>query len=137
MCDTPWKSQGQKPRPMEILLFLIDPWKFHMVFLQYCWKFHLLNPNPCLDFFWNSPVRIFCTLFICFAFDGLLQSICFRMFCSKHSITFESMYLLSCWFHCVDIFYIKFRFRETFTVINSLTRILLIETLYKLRTIKC
>ena len=69
--------------------------------------------------------------------DGLLQSICFWMFCSKHSITFENTYLLSCWFHCVDIFYIKFRFRETFTVINSVTRILLIETLYKFRTIMC
>ena len=32
---------------------------------------------------------------------------------------------------------IKFRFCETFTVINSVIRILLIETLYKLRTIKC
>ena len=34
---------------------------------------------------------------------------------------------------CVDIFYIKFRFCETFTVVNSVTRILLIETLCKFR----
>ena len=82
-------------------------------------------------------MRILCTLFICFVLDGLLQSICFRMFCSIHSITFENTYLLSPWFHCVDIFYIKFWFCETFTVINSVTRTLLIETLCKFRTIKC
>ena len=35
-----------------------------------------------------------------------------------------------CWFHCVDIFYIKFRFCETVTIIHSVTRILLIETQY-------
>ena len=45
--------------------------------------------------------------------------------------------LLSCWFHYVAIFYIKFRFCEAFTVINSAIRILLIETLYKFRTTKC
>ena len=61
----------------------------------------------------------------------------FQMFCSKHSITFENAYLLSCWFHCVDIFYIKFRFCELFTVINSVTRILLIEAPGKFITIKC
>ena len=57
--DTTWKFQGQKPRPMEIphgfflntlaleipLLFLMDPWNFHMLFLQYPWKFHVLNPQ--------------------------------------------------------------------------------------------
>ena len=57
-------------------------------------------------------------LFICLVFDDLLQSIYYRMFCSKHSITFD-MYLLSRWFHCVDIFYIKFRSCETFIVANS------------------
>ena len=39
--------------------------------------------------------------------------------------------------YCVDIFCNKVRFYETFTFINSKTRILLIETLYKFRTIKC
>ena len=53
--DTPWKFQHQKPTPMEIphiffntlgisTYFLIDPWNFHMLFLQYPWKFHVLNP---------------------------------------------------------------------------------------------
>ena len=53
--DTPWKFQGQKPRPMGIphiflntpgisTYFLIDPWNFHMLFLQYPWKFHILDP---------------------------------------------------------------------------------------------
>ena len=46
-------------------------------------------------------------------------------------------YLISCWFQCVNIFYIRFRFCETFTVVNSVARILLIEILYKFRTIKC
>ena len=52
----------QKPRPMEIphdffldipensTSFLIDPWNFHMLFLQYLWKIHVLN-HPCLVFF--------------------------------------------------------------------------------------
>ena len=64
---------------------------------------------------------------MCFVFDGLLQSIYFRMFCSKHSITFGT-YLLSCRFHCVDIFYINLRSCETFRVTNSGAILLLIET---------
>ena len=56
-CDTPWKFQGQKPRPMKIPLnfflntpgnstsFLIDPWNFHMLYLTPIWVF-----------FWNSPM---------------------------------------------------------------------------------
>ena len=47
LCDTPWKFQGPKPgpghgnhtifscTPLEILLFLTDPWNFQMFFLQY------------------------------------------------------------------------------------------------------
>ena len=66
----------------------------------------------------------------------LLQSICFRMFCSKHAITFDT-YLLNCRFHCVDIFYINFRSCETFTVTNSGAILLLIETLSNFRTMKC
>ena len=42
-----------------------------------------------------SKFLIFC--------NGFLQSICFRMLCSKHSITFENTYLLRCSFHCVSI----------------------------------
>ena len=87
--------------------------------------------------YFHISIRIFCNLFICLVFDGLLQSICFRMFCSKHSITFENTCLISYWFHCVDKLYIKFRFYETFTVTNFVTRILLIETLSNFRTIKC
>ena len=40
--------------------FLINPWKFHMLFVWYHCKFHILNPPapspPCLFFFWNSPM---------------------------------------------------------------------------------
>ena len=50
--------QGQKERPLEIphhffldtfwnfSSFLINPWKFHMLFLWYPEKFHILNPPP-------------------------------------------------------------------------------------------
>ena len=72
---------------------------------------------------------------MCLVFDGLLQSIYFRIFCSKHSITFDT-YLLSCRFYCVHIFYINFRSRETLTVTNSGAILLLIETLSNFRTIK-
>ena len=65
-CYISWKSQGQTPRRLEIpdylflvtlwnsTSFLINPWKFHMLFLWYPWRFHILNPT-CLIFFWNSP----------------------------------------------------------------------------------
>ena len=36
-----------------------------------------------------EPNILLSTLFICFVLDGLLQSIWFWMFCSKHSISFE------------------------------------------------
>ena len=58
--------------------------------------------------YFHISIQIFCNLFICLVFDGLLQSIYFRMFCSKHWLTFDT-YLLSCRFHCLDIFYINFR----------------------------
>ena len=36
----------------------------------------------------HISIKIFCILFICFVLDGLRESICCRMFFSKHSITF-------------------------------------------------
>ena len=100
----------------------------------YLTRLYLQTFDSVLFPYFNS---IFCTLVICFVFDGLLYLVYFRTFCSQKSIPFEKTYLLSCWFHCVDIFYIKCRFCETLSVINSINRILLIETLYKFRTFKC
>ena len=40
------------------------------------------------------------------------------------------------WFHFVDIIYIKFRFCEIFTIINSVTRFHWLKH-YKCKTIKC
>ena len=74
----------------------------------------------------------FVVYFVCLI--DLLSNVLFQTF---QTINFENTYLLSCWFYCVDIFYIEFGFCETFTVINSVTRILLIKTLYKFRTIEC
>ena len=39
-------------------LFLINPWIFHLPFLQYPWKFHILKPSICF-FFWNNSVIFF------------------------------------------------------------------------------
>ena len=64
---------------------------------------------------------------MCLVFDSLLQSIYFRMFCSKQTITFDT-YLISCRFHYAYIFYINFRSCETFTVTNAGAMLLLIET---------
>ena len=86
--------------------------------------------------YFHISIWIFCNLFICVVFDGLLQSTCFWMFCSKHSITFD-MYLLSYRFHCIDILNKNFRSCETFTVTNSGAILLLIETLSNFRNIKC
>ena len=77
--------------------------------------------------YFHIEIPIFCNLFMRLVFDRLLQSIYFRMFCSKHSITFDT-YLLSCRFHCVDIFYINFRSYGFLTVTNSRAILLLIET---------
>ena len=85
--------------------------------------------------YFHISIWIFYNLFICLVFDGLLQSICFRLFCSKHSIAFDT-YLLICRFYCVDIFYINFRSWETFTITNSGAIFLLIETLCNFRTMK-
>ena len=89
-----------------------------------------------ITLYFRISIWIFCNQFIFLVFDGLLQSICFPMFCSKHSITLENTYLISCWFHCVDKLCIKFRFCDTFTVTNFVIRVLLIETLSNFRTIK-
>ena len=86
--------------------------------------------------YFHISIRIFCNLFICLVIDGLLQSICFGMLCSKHSLTFDT-YLFSCRFHCIDIFYINFRSWETFTIANSGAILFLIETLSNFRTMKC
>ena len=48
-----------------------------------------------LYFYLRISIRIFCTLFIYFLLDGFLQ-IVFECFGTKHSITFENTYLLSC-----------------------------------------
>ena len=48
------------------------------------------------------------------------------------------IYIYICIYICIyiyHIYYIKFRFCKTLTVVNSVTRILLIETLYKFRNI--
>ena len=72
----------------------------------------------------HISIRIFCTLFICFVLDGLFAIDLFP------NVLFQTF----------DYFwkpvYIKFRFCESFTVINSVPRIVIIETLYKFRTIK-
>ena len=99
---------------------------------KFTW-FYFVFPN---SFYFHIAILIFRTLFICLVFRGLLQSLYFQKLCTKHSITFENMWILSCWFHCVDVFYIKFRFGETHRVTNSVTRILIIETLPNIRTIK-
>ena len=70
LCQIPGKLQGRKSRSLECphysfffignsTLFLINPWKLHMLFLWYPWKFHVLNtpPSPTyFVFFWNNPI---------------------------------------------------------------------------------
>ena len=58
--------------------------------------------------YFHISIRIFSALFVCLVFDGFLQLICFRMFCSKRSTTLENTYLPSCWFYCVGALYIEF-----------------------------
>ena len=67
-CYTPWKFQGQKPRPLEtphnyflitpppvdnsIHFVLINLWKLFMLFLWSPWKFDILKPI-CSGFTWT------------------------------------------------------------------------------------
>ena len=88
-------------------------------------------------FYEHISIQIFCTVFICFVFDDVLKSICFRTLCSKHLDNFKNTYQISCWFHCDDMLYIKFRSSETFAVIKSVTRISMVGTLYKFKAIEC
>ena len=65
----PWKFQGKFQEIPHYLflvtlenssLFLINPWKFHMLVFWYPWKFHILNPAVCF-FFLEQPIRRNCS----------------------------------------------------------------------------
>ena len=72
LCDTPWKLQVRKPRPMignSKGFFLLHHWKlhhflvehrnFHMFLIQYPWKFHVIklsSPFRVYFFPWNSRI---------------------------------------------------------------------------------
>ena len=101
----------------------------YLLYLSY-----FVFPNSFVFPYFNSNILYSVYLF------GIRWSFAIDLFSNvlfQKSITFESMYLISCWFHCVDIFYIKFRFCKTYTVTSSVTKKLLIETLSNFRTIKC
>ena len=79
---------------------------------------------------------------------GFCNWFIFKYFVFIQVFDFSKYYLLTCSFHCIDNFCIEFRFCETFKIIiiplwnfqnhnDSVTRISMIEILYKLRTIKC
>ena len=74
------------------------------------------------SFVWYSMV--FCNRFV------------FECFLSNIWIVLKTRAYLGCWFLYIDMFYINFRSCETFKVINSVTRTLLIETLSKFRIFK-
>ena len=106
------------------------------------WK-KLIDAKPYLVIFSNIrqvSISIFqfkyFALFICFLSDDYFV---INLFSNVLFQTFDYFWqnVSCCWFYCVDIFHIKLRFCGTLTVINFLTRILLIEALYKFRTIKC
>ena len=80
--------------------------------------------------YFNSNISYSAHLF-CIRWSFLIDL--FSNFFPENSITFENTYLRSCWFHCVDMFYFKF---TILLLINSMTRILLLKTLYKFGTIK-
>ena len=60
---------------------------------------------------------VFCSFVLCWMVFG--NRFLFEYFFPSIRLLFKVIYkyLQSCWFHCVDMFYIKFRFCETFTVI--------------------
>ena len=73
-----------------------------------------------------------CTFFISFVFDIFCKQFVFEFFWfilvldfSKHLTPFEN----SCWFLCADLFWIEFRFYETFTVIYRLKHCITLELL--------
>ena len=96
---------------------------------QYCWGINEIVKDYNKNLFFSSQGLVQYHQHI--SIEKVKQFFC------KHSISFENLYLLSCWFNCVDIFYIEFRFYETFTDINFVTRILLTGILHKFRSIRC
>ena len=97
------------------------------------------------DFQWSfAIVFFFCFFFYFIHFFDFRSFAIFFFFFFFFNVLFrvidyfgKTFLLLSCWFHCVDIFYIKFIFFETFTETYSVTKLLLIETLSNFRNIKC
>ena len=83
----------------------------HISIRVYCYSIHLLYSR------WSFETNLFSNILFQ-TLDCILKTRTSKLLISR-----------------VDIFYIKFGFCETFIVINSATRILLIETLYKFRTL--
>ena len=83
----------------------------HISIRVYCYSIHLLYSR------WSFETNLFSSILFQ-KLDRILKTRTSKLLISR-----------------VDIFYIKFGFFETFIVINSATRILLIETLYKFRTL--
>ena len=107
----------------------------NFILYAYTTWLYFVFPNSFVFPYFNSRIFLLC-LFIWYLIFFCNWFIYFGLFCSKHSIDFENMYLLSCWFHCVDVFYMKLRFCESYKVVNSVNGILLIEALSNFTTIK-
>ena len=84
---------------------------WHISVRVYCYSIRLLHSR------WSFETKLFSSILFQ-KFDCILKTRTSKLLISR-----------------VDIFYIKFGFFESFIVINSATRILLIETLYKFRTL--
>ena len=69
-------SRGKNSKFLTLLILAVDIFKYS------------------ISLYFYSLLRIFYTLFICFAFDGCLKSICFRMFSTFGCLMFSNIRLL-------------------------------------------
>ena len=63
--------------PGNSTLFLINPWKFHLLFPQHPWKFRILKPLPP-----PPPCLFFCRIVYCI-YKPFIKSFEFCLFCFK------------------------------------------------------
>ena len=89
-----------------------------------------------LYFYLRLSIWMFCVLIICPKLIVFCNQPVFKPIVQKQSITSENTHLLTCEHQHVDIFHIKLRLCESFTVTNSVTRTSLTEILRKWKTTK-
>ena len=118
-------------------------------------EYHMAFPNRCHSFYFECKIWLCDSFWFCFLFPNWKSSFFILYLFVWHWMFFYHRFVLECfvfvedlilpklrlplktlWKNFTDIFCIESGFCKTFTIINPLTRVLLIKILYKFQTIK-